>query len=71
MAINEQMTTLQTRRVQLLEAQQADLAITGRLQEAESQLSGAPSEITEWDEALVRQTVETVKASRPTRFWSA
>ena len=61
MAINEQMTTLQTRRAQLLEAQQADLAITGRLQEAESLLSGAPSEITEWDEALVRQTVETVK----------
>ena len=55
------MTTLQTRRVQLLEAQQADLAITGRLQEAESLLSGAPSEITEWDETLVRQTVETVK----------
>ena len=61
MAINEQMTTLQTRRVQLLEAQQADLAITGRLQEAESLLAGTPSEITEWDEALVRQTVETVK----------
>ena len=60
-AINEQMTTLQTRRVQLLEAQQADLAITGRLQEAESLLAGTPSEITEWDEALVRQTVETVK----------
>ena len=61
MAINEQMTILQARRAQLLEAQQADLAITGRLQEAESLLSGAPSEITEWDEALVRQTVETVK----------
>ena len=61
MAINEQMTTLQTRRVHLLEAQQADLAITGRLQEAESLLAGTPSEITEWDEALVRQTVETVK----------
>lgn len=61
MAINEQMTTLQTRRAQLREAQQADLAITGRLQEAESLLAGAPSEITEWDEALVRQTVETVK----------
>ena len=61
MAINEQMTTLQTRRVQLLEAQQADLAITGRLQEAESLLAGAPSEIAEWDETLVRQTVETVK----------
>ena len=60
-AINEQMTTLQTRRVQLLEAQQADLAITGRLQEAESLLAGTPAEITEWDEALVRQTVETVK----------
>ena len=60
-AINEQMTTLQTRRVQLLEAQQADLAITGRLQEAESLLAGAPSEIAEWDETLVRQTVETVK----------
>lgn len=61
MAINEQMTTLQTRRAQLLKAQQADLAITGRLQEAESLLAGAPSEITEWDEALVPQTVETVK----------
>ena len=61
MAINEQMTTLQTRRAQLLEAQRADLAITGRLQEAESLLAGTPSEITEWDEALVRQTVETVK----------
>ena len=60
-AINEQMTNLQARRVQLLEAQQADLAITGRLQEAESLLAGTPSEITEWDEALVRQTVETVK----------
>ena len=56
-----QMTTLQTRRVHLLEAQQADLALTGRLQEAESLLAGTPSEISEWDEALVRQTVETVK----------
>ena len=55
------MTTLQTRRAQLLEAQQADLAITGRLQEAKSLLAGTPAEITEWDEALVRQTVETVK----------
>ena len=61
MAINEQMTTLQTRRAQLLEAQRADLAITGRLQEAESLLAGTTAEITEWDESLVRQTVETVK----------
>lgn len=60
-AINEQMTILQTRRARLLEARQADLAVSGRIQEAEELLDEVSPELNEWDESLVRQTVETVK----------
>ena len=61
MAINEQMNHPPDEARPAAGGPASDLAITGRLQEAKSLLAGTPAEITEWDESLVRQTVETVK----------
>lgn len=60
-AISEQMGDLREQKALILEAQQADLAINGRIQQVEELLNSASSEITEWDEELIRQAVETVK----------
>ena len=60
-AISEQMGALREQKALILEAQQADLAVNGRIQQAEELLNSASPEITEWDEELIRQAVETVK----------
>lgn len=60
-AISERMGTLREQKALILEAQQADLAVNGRIQQAEELLNSASPEITEWDEELIRQAVETVK----------
>ena len=60
-AISERMGDLREQKALILEAQQADLAVNGRIQQAEELLNSASSEITEWDEELIRQAVETVK----------
>lgn len=60
-AISEQMGDLREQKALILEAQQADLAVNGRIQQVEELLNSASSEITEWDEELIRQAVETVK----------
>lgn len=60
-AISEQMGDLREQKALILEAQQADLAVNGRIQQAEELLNSASPEITEWDEELIRQAVETVK----------
>ena len=60
-AISEQMGDLREQKALILEAQQADLAVNGRIQQAEELLNSASPEITEWDEELIRQAAETVK----------
>ena len=60
-AISERMGALREQKALILEAQQADLAVNGRIQQAEELLNSASPEITEWDEELIRQAVETVK----------
>lgn len=59
--ISERMGALREQKALILEAQQADLAVNGRIQQAEELLNSASPEITEWDEELIRQAVETVK----------
>ena len=60
-AISERMGALREQKALILEAQQADLAVNGRIQQAEELLNSASPEITEWDEELIRQAAETVK----------
>lgn len=60
-AISEQMGDLREQKALILEAQQADLAVNGRIQQVEELLNLVSPEITEWDEELIRQAVETVK----------
>ena len=60
-AISERMGALREQKALILEAQQTDLAVNGRIQQAEELLNSASPEITEWDEELIRQAVETVK----------
>lgn len=60
-AISEQMGALREQKALILEAQQADLAVNGRIQQAEELLNSVSPEIAEWDEELIRQAVETVK----------
>ena len=60
-AISERMGALREQKALILEAQQADLAVNGRIQQAEELLNSASPETTEWDEELIRQAVETVK----------
>ena len=56
MAINEQMTALQTRRRPAAGGPASGFwRSPGGSQEAKSLLAGTPAEITEWDESLVRQ----------------
>ena len=60
-AISEQMGALREQKALILEAQQADLVVNGRIQQAEELLNSVSPEISEWDEELIRQAVETVK----------
>lgn len=60
-AISERIGALREQKALILEAQQADLAVNGRIQQAEELLNSVSPEISEWDEELIRQAVETVK----------
>ena len=60
-AISEQIGALREQKALILEAQQADLAVNGRIHQAEELLNSVSPEIAEWDEELIRQAVETVK----------
>ena len=60
-AISERIGALREQKALILEAQQADLAVNGRIQQAEELLTSVSPEISEWDEELIRQAVETVK----------
>ena len=60
-AINDELTALKSRKALLLEQQSRDSAANWRVDEAVELMSGGTAELTEWDESVIRQLVETVK----------
>ncbi|MBR0161815.1 MAG: recombinase family protein, partial [Oscillospiraceae bacterium] len=52
---------LKSRKALLLEQQSRDSATNWRVDEAVELLSEGTAELTEWDESVIRQLVETVK----------
>lgn len=60
-AINDEPSALKSRKALLLEQQSRDAAANWRVDEAVELLSEGTAELTEWDESVIRQLVETVK----------
>lgn len=58
--ISDEMSTLKEKRVLLLERQNSDSAVNRRIQDAVDILNSGSPEITEWDESMIRQLVDTV-----------
>ena len=58
--INEEAARLKEQRKYLLDQQQSDSATNGRIAHAMDVLSTGAAEITEWDESIIRQLVDTV-----------
>ena len=58
--INEEAARLKEQRKYLLDQQQSDSATNGRIAHAMDVLSTGAAEITEWDESMIRQLVDTV-----------
>ena len=59
--ITEEVSALKEKRSELLEQQEADSAAGGRIRAALDLLDHAGSELTEWDESVIRQLVDMVK----------
>lgn len=59
--ITEEIGKLKERRTDLLERQDADSALNRRIQGAVNILNASSGEITEWNESVIRQLVDTVK----------
>ena len=59
--INDELSALKSRKALLLEQQSRDSAANWRVDEAVGLLSEGTAELTEWDESVIRQLVETVK----------
>ena len=60
-AVMDEVTTLKAKRTQIQEQRQGNAQVMQRVQSTTAVLEGAPAEITEWEEALIRQLVDTVK----------
>lgn len=60
-AVNDELSALKSRKALLLEQQSRDSAANWRVDEAAELLSEGTAELTEWDESVIRQLVETVK----------
>lgn len=60
-AVMDEVTALKAKRTLIQEQRQGNAQAMQRIQDAASALETAPAEITEWDEALIRQLVDTVK----------
>lgn len=60
-AINDELSALKSRKALLMEQQSRDSAANWRVDEAVELLSEGTAELTEWDESVIRQLVETVK----------
>ena len=58
--INEEAARLKEQRQYLLDQQQIDSAANGRIAHAMDVLNSSGAEITEWDESMIRQLVDTV-----------
>ena len=58
--INEEAARLKEQRQYLLDQQQIDSAANGRIAHAMDVLNSSVAEITEWDESIIRQLVDTV-----------
>ena len=58
--INEEAARLKEQRQYLLDQQQIDSAANGRIAHAMDVLNSSVAEITEWDESMIRQLVDTV-----------
>ena len=59
--ITDDMALLKGKRSQLLDRQNSNSAINRRIQDAVNVLNSGSAEITEWDESVIRQLVDTVK----------
>ena len=60
-AVMDEVTTLKAKRTQIQKQRQGNAQVMQRVQSATAVLESAPAEITEWEEALIRQLVDTVK----------
>lgn len=60
-AVMDEVTTLKAKRTQIQEQRQGNAQVMQRVQNAVTAVETAPAEITEWDESLIRQLVDTVK----------
>ena len=60
-AINEELSKLKEKRAMLMEVQAKDAASLWRVDHAMELLEAETSELTEWDEGIIRQLVDTVK----------
>jgi hypothetical protein len=59
--INDEAARLKEKRSALLAQQQDDSAANRKIADAIHVLNGGSSEITEWDESMIRQIVDTIK----------
>ena len=59
--ITEEMAALKEQKANLLELQRNDSAANRRIQDAVNVLNAGSADITEWDEGIIRQLVDTVK----------
>ena len=60
-AVMDEVTALKAKRTLIQEQRQGNAQAMQRIQDAASALETAPAEVSEWDEALIRQLVDTVK----------
>lgn len=60
-SVNDRAAALKKQKADILEVQNENQAVNGRLRSVENILKDAPDQITEWDESFIRQVVETVK----------
>lgn len=60
-AVMDEATALKTKRTLIQEQRQGNAQAMQRVQNAVTAVETAPAEITEWDESLIRQLVDTVK----------
>lgn len=58
--INEEAAGLKEQKKTLLDQQQSDSAANGRITYAMELLNAGTAEITQWDESMIRQLVDTV-----------
>ena len=59
--INDKIAALKEKRRDLLEQQSSQLAVNSRITGATSLLTSSSTELTEWNESVIRQLVDTVK----------